>query len=448
MFMSISYKIRLLLIGCVLLVILLCLIQYQLVYNTYKLTREKYENDVRNEMTNVIHPWTDSINSRTMILLKNELQMYSNGKISRQQLIPHLLQKSKMRNQLDNRHLSEQLQNVALLKGVNYQMLYSQIIIMLDGETDTLLSESNEPLLLAGKRFDNGILLGKGFQMARDGSPLFTVYVEHAESIDISGWKKAVLLRMALVIGEASALIIALIILFYLILSALIRQRKMADIRTDFANNITHELKTPLSSLSIIIKSLEKKDMRDSPVVYDSLMASLNKQQVKLQHIVDNVLENSFSSPATLLTEVELNGFVRDWAASYPVVGHVLTVEVSRESRWLKTSPDKLETILNNLADNAVKYTARNSTIKVRAYTDDRVYIIEVADQGMGITSEQQALIFDKFYRVPENNLHQVKGLGLGLYLCKKASSEIGGTITVKSVVNEGSIFTIKLPLS
>ena len=122
-------------------------------------------------------------------------------------------------------------------------------------------------------------------------------------------------------------------------------------------------------------------------------------------------------------------------------------MDIQPETLVVHVDKTHLSNILNNLIDNAIKYALSNVKIRVKAYMEKGHCIIIIKDNGQGISQENQKLIFDKFYRVPQGNLHNVKGYGLGLYYVKTMVEQHCGEITVKSALHEGSEFMIKLPV-
>ncbi len=434
--------------ACILLVLLLCFIQYLLIQNTYSLTKEKYETEVKNAVNTSIRPYANSINSTTMNLLNADLQAYSAGQLSKEVWRRSFLQKMEKANREHNQQLLKSMQKNEILKGVSYQMQYQAVVLEHKGQKDTLLSASERPFVLTPKSFETSgsLLLSQGIQISQYGTPAYTITVKHADYINILEWKKAVIKKMAFLLAGAAGLIMAVMILLYLVFRALIRQQKIAAIREDFANNVTHELQTPLASLSLIIKSLQHANMRNDPILRTQLLESLQRQQRKLQHIVDSVLDSTVAQ-AGAAEKLEVSSFLERFANDYRFAGRQLLVEVSPESVWINADPIQLETVLGNLLANAFKYSVAPSPVYLQAYRDGLVYRIVVLDEGIGIDPAEQERIFDKFYRVPTPNRHDVKGIGLGLYLALQASRHLKGTLTVKSSLNKGSAFTLTLPI-
>nr|WP_233632520.1 HAMP domain-containing sensor histidine kinase [Parapedobacter sp. ISTM3] len=226
-------------------------------------------------------------------------------------------------------------------------------------------------------------------------------------------------------------------------MSTAIRQKKIADIKTDFTNNITHELKTPLSSLKIITKRLEKKHGSED---FGRLLQTLERQHNRINGIIDQVLESSMTDRTDpVMKDVDIVMELHNYLDNLFIESHRVVRDIMGHGVMLNTDMQRLETILNNLTENAAKYSEKGKVITVRGYPEGNFYYIQVVDQGEGMEREHVSHAFDKFYRVPKENRHEVKGLGLGLYFCKQAATELGADLSVSSKVGEGSCFTLKL---
>jgi signal transduction histidine kinase len=277
----------------------------------------------------------------------------------------------------------------------------------------------------------------------------FKLHFLQSQYVDVSVWKDEVLKRMYGVFILATVLIIGVIMVFFLVFRAMLRQKKLADIKTDFANNITHELKTPLSSVSIIFKSLNTPQVKNNPHMVEEMLVSLERQFNKVRHTVDSVLDSAMAADLRIeLDELDISDFLVNYVSNQTVGTHLLTTEISAQIVMIKTNVVLLEKVLDNLLQNAVKYSPPGSVIKLNSWVDGSWYAVAIIDNGPGIAKEYQKFVFGKFYRVPEQNRHTVKGLGLGLYLAKQAIGRLHGSLTLDSIFGKGSTFTIKLPVN
>ena len=256
----------------------------------------------------------------------------------------------------------------------------------------------------------------------------------------------------------ATAFTIILIIVFIYTISQAFRQKRLDDMKYDFMNNMTHEFKTPLSSISLAGQMLQDQDIRKSPVMLQQISQVINDESRRLRYQIDKVLQMAMFERKEITLkpdEVDAN------AAIFSVVNTV-KLRIERYRGKISADLDAFNAIVNvdemhftnvifNLIDNAIKYRAEDRPLHVRITSrdiEDDCLEITIADNGMGIKREYVKKIFDKFYRVPTGNLHDVKGFGLGLAYVKQIVSQLGGSISVESEYGKGTKFIIILPLS
>lgn len=454
-------KINTLLVACILIMSTLAFIQYYLVSNTYQLTKDKYETEVRQAINKVIRqPQITSLEDKGLDNLKKTVYLYLDGKITKPAFFNALRKQNDSVHRAAEVSLQQQIKKNTILKDVRYKSQYDEFVIVLNSKNDTLLRDTSPPFIMIGTQFKtpNTIMLNSGNtstvtekERSLTGQAAYHRIVrfslKRSEYIDISSWKMAVYKRMAGIFLFATGLIIAVIILFFLVFRAMINEKKNAEIKTDFANNITHELKTPLSSVELILKSLRRNDVLADETKRTDLLQLLERQYKKIQYTVDSVLESAMVTeilPVLEKTNVTnvLNGFFNE----YHITSHHLNIVIDPKPQMLLINAFLLEKALSNLIDNAVKYSPPGSEIKVTAKKAGREYQIAITDNGPGIASKYHDSLFDKFFRVPEDNRHTVKGLGLGLYLSRQAIRQQDGDISIASSANKGCTFTIKLP--
>jgi two-component system phosphate regulon sensor histidine kinase PhoR len=241
---------------------------------------------------------------------------------------------------------------------------------------------------------------------------------------------------------------------FLLLYRNVLRQIKLAEIKNDFISNITHELKTPIATVGVAIEALKTFNAMDDPEkTKEYLDISANELQ-RLGLLVDNVLRVSLFEKKQILVN-------REHLDMKKLAEEVLdtmrlqfrkknaAVHFVAEEESLVVNGDKLHimSVLYNLLDNSLKYNSEEIQISVRLYREGSAVIMQVADNGIGISSEYRSRIFDKFFRVPKGNNHSVKGYGLGLSYVSHIVEQHDGTIHVESEVNKGSTFTIKFPV-
>jgi signal transduction histidine kinase len=447
--MNKNHYLKALLIACVFIVGTLSFIQYYLVRNTYQLTRDIYYGEVKKLISEITgKPEMLFFAEQKQNNLRHTVHQYLDKKMSKAEFIRQLARSNQGVNDSSTVYLNKMLSKNPALAGIKYKSQFDEITYQIEGKSDTLLRHGQRPIVIVGEAFKtiNTILLNQ--DLTTSSGDELRIVVRQSNYIDVSSWHKEVYKRMSGILFLAIVLILAVIILFYLIFSAMIRQKKLAEIKTDFANNITHELKTPLSSVSLILKSILRKDVLMRPEVLEELLQSLGRQHEKIRLIVDSVLESAMATAIVIeKEELEISEFLRNYFQDLTLANHRLRVEIEPRSQKLRTNEVALEKILNIFIDNAAKYSKTGTDIQVKSYVQNSHYHIGITDHGQGIALEYQGNIFDKFFRVPEVNSHTVKGLGLGLYLAKQTAIQIGVQLSLTSKPAFGSTFTVSFPI-
>ena len=251
----------------------------------------------------------------------------------------------------------------------------------------------------------------------------------------------------------STAILLFVVIYFAYTTFIILRQKKLSEIRTDFINNLTHEFKTPISTISLSTEVILNEETLKDPQKISQYVEIIKQENNRLKIQVDRVLQL-----ATLdIKNIVLNQEVHDVhkCITDAVRGFGLILEErngSLETSFKATEsnsfidPLHLSNIVYNLIDNAIKYSPEKPWVKVSTENTDKEVIICVEDRGIGIDKSQFKSVFDKFYRVPTGNVHDVKGFGLGLSYAKTVIELLGGKIKLESELSKGSKFTIHLP--
>lgn len=251
-----------------------------------------------------------------------------------------------------------------------------------------------------------------------------------------------------------SALLLAVIFFFGYALIVIFKQKRLSEIKTDFINNMTHELKTPLSTISASSEVLMRQQNPD-PARVSTYATIINQESQRLKQQIESVLKISVLDSGRLtlarqdvdLSEL-LDKVVRTFRPLIEVRGGRFQVQPAGKPLPLKGDANHLENVFHNLLENAVKYAADTIDITLVAGERDGRAVITVSDKGIGIPKDMQGKIFDKFFRVPTGNVHDTKGFGIGLYYVRKIVQGHRGTIGLDSQPGQGTTFTISLPLS
>jgi two-component system phosphate regulon sensor histidine kinase PhoR len=254
------------------------------------------------------------------------------------------------------------------------------------------------------------------------------------------------------------SIIFSLILLmtFAITIFTILRQKKLSEMKSDFINNMTHELKTPVSTISIAVQMMKDSDISKTPEVYKHISSVINDETKRLGFLVEKVLQMSLfeNQKATLkLKELDVNDLIAGIANTFKIKVEKsdgsIDIDLQAENSAIEADEMHITNMLFNLMDNAVKYRRENVPLRLMARTrneGDKV-IISIEDNGIGIRKENLKKIFDRFYRVSTGNVHNVKGFGLGLAYVRKVAEDHKGSIRAENGLgNIGTTFIITLP--
>lgn len=249
------------------------------------------------------------------------------------------------------------------------------------------------------------------------------------------------------------------LILFIIFVSTIIvafRQKRLTEMKNDFMSNMTHELKTPVSTISLAAQMLNDNAVTKSPTMITHLSGIVTEETKRLRYLVEKVLQMSLydrQMPNFKWTEVDVNSVVEQVIQNFKIkvekIDGELCEELNADNKMVYVDQMHFTNVIYNLLDNAVKYMREDTKplLKVKTYnpTDSAIEII-IQDNGVGIKKEHLKKIFDKFYRVPTGNVHNVKGFGLGLAYVNNIISGFKGKIRAESEYGKGTTFIITLP--
>lgn len=245
-------------------------------------------------------------------------------------------------------------------------------------------------------------------------------------------------------------LLVAIIFIIYLVL----REKKVSEIRTDFVNNMTHELKTPISSISLAAQMLNDTSITKNEKMMAHLSGVINDETKRLRFLVEKVLQMSLFNKKKMvfkMKEMDINELVENVAHSFSLrvehTGGKVYTDIAAVDSTIFVEETHFSNVIFNLMDNAVKYCKPEEPLNIylSTWNEGQKVFVSIRDTGIGIKKENVKKIFDQFYRVHTGNRHDVKGFGLGLAYVKKVIDLHKGTITVDSDFGKGTTFTISL---
>ncbi|MBR6620899.1 MAG: HAMP domain-containing histidine kinase [Bacteroides sp.] len=247
-----------------------------------------------------------------------------------------------------------------------------------------------------------------------------------------------------------------LLVTFIFTIYIIFRQKKLTEIKNDFINNMTHEFKTPISTISLAAQMLQDPAVGKSPAMFQHISSVINDETKRLRFQVEKVLQMSMferQKASLKMKDVNanemINGVVNTFALKVEKYNGLITSNLDAECPWIFVDEMHFTNVIFNLLDNAVKYKKPEGELhlNVRTWNESGKLYISIQDNGIGIKKEDLKKIFDKFYRVHTGNLHDVKGFGLGLAYVKKIIQDHKGTIRAESELNVGTKFIIVLPI-
>ena len=252
------------------------------------------------------------------------------------------------------------------------------------------------------------------------------------------------------------AIILFIIVFFSFSVSILFKQKKLSEIKNDFINNMTHELKTPIATIRISSETLMNLDQNEDPDKLLRYASIIYKENKRLESQVERVLnvanmdqnEIDFNYEVLNLDEILEEAKENFQYNQLEEISGTITYTPEATNTLVLGDEVHITNVIHNLIDNAIKYCDKTPNILITTKNIKQKLQIIIEDNGKGISRENTKYIFDKFYRVSTGNLHDVKGFGLGLFYVKTIVDKMNGSIQVKSTVGKGSEFTITFPLN
>jgi len=230
-------------------------------------------------------------------------------------------------------------------------------------------------------------------------------------------------------------------------------QKKVAEIKNDLINNITHEFKTPISTIALAAEALKEPELNKDRAAIEKYSTMIEEENDRLKNMVDSLLNTALIENGEYSlekSEIDINSLIENLVnrnkLRLETTNGEIILELLAEDHQIFADQHHITNILNNIIDNAIKYSSHKPLIKISSVNEGEGISISISDNGIGIDKHQQKKIFDTFYRVPTGNIQDVRGYGIGLSYVKKLVEAHGGTITVESKLNKGTIFNLFLP--
>lgn len=295
-------------------------------------------------------------------------------------------------------------------------------------------------------------LLNKGFAFALFPSDMFNnpdyliVYFPYE--------KRFLITQLWGTLSISIIFIIVIILSFAYTIITILKQKKISEMKNDFINNMTHEFKTPVSTISLACEALGDKDIIKSEAVYNNYINVINEENRRLGSMAERILQSAYLEKGQIILKKEqvdaheiISEAINNIQLQVEKKGGKIITNFNAESHIIEADRVHFTNVIFNLLDNANKYTPVTPEIIITTENSYSGIIISVKDNGTGISKTNQKKIFEKLYRIPTGNIHNVKGFGLGLSYVKAIVEQHGGKINLESELNKGTKFIIYLPV-
>ena len=447
-------RINLLITFSVIALIVLSTVQCYLVKTAYDYKVAQFHTEIKNEIAQISNNYSDIdsvIVSKKETLYKQLSENYIQGKKNKIDIKKGVLE-NEFSDALTQKIKSKFERDLPNLK-IDFAIVLNKFILYKNTKkADTIFSEKP---FIQNKLYGNLASLNHAFLVRNYVGTTngtfenqdYKLLTEDSMYVSVIDWEMIILRRMTFILILSLLSILTLIMLFIVAIKALIKQKKVSDVKTDFINNITHELKTPLATLGISTKILEQKNIRENDKNFNAIVNTISRQNNRLQNLIDQVMANSLAENEIELqkekinTEAFLFSIIEDFKIGNPKIN--IQTDFQTQKTILILDKFHLTTAFLNVLENAAKYGSKTITIKTRIIENQ--FSISIEDDGIGIEKNKQSLLFEKFYRVQQGNLHNTKGLGLGLYYVDQIIKAHQGSVNVVSDLGKGTQFTILL---
>lgn len=273
-------------------------------------------------------------------------------------------------------------------------------------------------------------------------------------SVVIPDYESVVMKQMRWMILGVIFFTLVIIAAFYLTVATLLRQKKLSEIKNDFINNMTHEFKTPLATISLAVDALRNEKVIKDKLKSDYFSGIIKEENRRMNKQVETILQAALLEKQELqlnLQPIHVHDIIRDVLENFELQLQEkkakTDLQLLAKQDLLKADEVHFTNLISNLLDNAIKYSRDQLTIKISTSNTNKYLTIRIEDNGIGMNKETQRRIFEKFYRAHTGNIHNVKGFGLGLTYVKSVVDAHNGRIKVDSTIGKGTSFIMEFPL-
>ncbi len=272
--------------------------------------------------------------------------------------------------------------------------------------------------------------------------------------IVVPDFRKQVWASLRWIIIGAVVFMMVIIAAFYVTVKSLLNQKKLSEIKSDFINNMTHEFKTPLATISLAVDALKNEKVKANKEKSEYFTGIIKEENIRMNKHVETILQAALMEKQEL--QLNLSALHVHEIIQYTIDNYRLQLQdkeggiqllLNAKNDLISGDEVHFANLISNLVDNAIKYSDKAPLIKISTHSTKNNLVIRVEDNGIGMSKESVKRIFEKFYRAHTGNLHNVKGFGLGMSYVKTVIDAHKGKIKVESTMGKGSIFTVDVPL-
>lgn len=256
------------------------------------------------------------------------------------------------------------------------------------------------------------------------------------------------------VIVGAVVFMLVIFTAFYITLSALLNQKKLSEIKSDFINNMTHELKTPLATIALAVDAVRNEKVQSNKEKLDYFTSIIKEENVRMNKHVETILQSALMDrqelrlqPIEIDVHLLLHSLVDNYELQLADKQGSVEWKLNAATHIVEADETHFTNMLSNLLDNAIKYSKEQLLIRISTHSTHKHMVIRIEDNGIGMNKETVKRIFEKFYRAHTGNVHNVKGFGLGMSYVKSVIDAHKGRIKVDSTIGKGSTFIVEIPL-
>lgn len=420
--------------------LLLLGIQVYFLYKTYQVK----ERDIYRSASDGLASFTDKLENihdakeMKSDTLQRIISRYYNKEISQKEFIHHFIEDRKASRKRLNDYIDSRLKKDGYK--ISARIEYTSIIHLPDSTkliNQPIIIYETKDKVKKPKVTSTGTWRTTSTKEAKEkenNRERETFFVTSKTDFEIKNIKALVFKELTLLIICCIILLASVLLLYIFTLNNLIKQQKQVEVLHTVVDNISHEFKTPIATLKIASKTLKKGWNPDT-------LPLIDRQISRLESLMYQLHNDELPKEIVAVKPEDWDFFIQDLVFTYPQTEFKFENKVTEK---LPFDKNLMETVIKNLCENSIKYGA--SMVKVNTGSSAQHLEIEISDNGQGMESKELTNIFEKFYRIQSNNIHNSKGLGLGLYFVKKIITSYGGKVSVSSQPGVGSTFKISVP--